>query len=215
MLIELTMKPDSCFDKYFQTFQGHCHAPAASFLGRELIAWVAVRFAMFKQPFQRSWDAAMGRGRWCPSGTEGDGQINVFYKWEHFLSMLDKYPVGFLEVNAMLGSFSCDRNYFPYYPLIWKKLLMIHFSRTWWWLCPLLHFAPIILHMLSTHLFWKETLTHLKCGQKIAGAQAYQAWKALHGFAMLFTANFALGQWIRWIINKHLETLGARYLSTL
>lgn len=35
--------------------------------------------------------------------------------------------------------------------------------------------------------------------------------QGLHGFAMLFTANFALGQWIRWIINKHLETLGTRY----
>lgn len=63
MLIELTMKPESCFDKYFQTFQAHCDALAAFFIGRELIAWVVVQFAMFKQPFQRSWDAAMGRGR--------------------------------------------------------------------------------------------------------------------------------------------------------
>lgn len=65
MLIELTMKPESCFDKYFQTFQEHCGALAASFLGRELIAGVVVQFAMYKQPFQRSWKggAAMDRGR--------------------------------------------------------------------------------------------------------------------------------------------------------
>lgn len=95
-----------------------------------------------------------------------------------------------------------------------KKLLMMHFSRTWWWLRPLLHFAPIILHIHLTHwlyLFWKEALSHLKRDQKIAGAQMYQPLQGLHGFAMLFTANFALGQWIRWIINKHLETLSARY----
>lgn len=34
MLIELTMKPESCFDKYFQTFQEHCDALAEGFLGR-------------------------------------------------------------------------------------------------------------------------------------------------------------------------------------
>lgn len=34
MLIELTMKPESCFDKYFQTFQEHCDALAATFPGR-------------------------------------------------------------------------------------------------------------------------------------------------------------------------------------
>lgn len=34
MLIELTMKPESCFDKYFQTFQEHCDALAAAFPGR-------------------------------------------------------------------------------------------------------------------------------------------------------------------------------------
>lgn len=67
MLIELTMKPESCFDKYFQTFQEHCDALAASFLGRELSAEVIVQFAVHKQPCQRlpSGDAALGRGgRW-------------------------------------------------------------------------------------------------------------------------------------------------------
>lgn len=67
MLIELTMKPKSCFDKYFQTFQEHCDALAASFLGRDLVAQVIVPFATLRQPRQRllSWDAAVGRdGRW-------------------------------------------------------------------------------------------------------------------------------------------------------
>jgi len=67
MLIELTMKPESCFDKYFQTFQEHCDALAASFLGRELIAQAIAQFAMCKEPRQRlpGWDAAVGRGgRW-------------------------------------------------------------------------------------------------------------------------------------------------------
>lgn len=91
---------------------------------------------------------------------------------------------------------------------------MIHFSRTWWWFHPLLHFAPFFLHILLTHwlyLFWKEALTHFKCDQKIAGGQVHQPCKACMGLPCFSQLIFASGQWIGWIINKHLETLGARY----
>lgn len=58
------MKLESCFDKYFQTFQEHCDALTASFLGRELIAQDIVQFVTWKQPCHclLSWGAVVGRG---------------------------------------------------------------------------------------------------------------------------------------------------------